>query len=58
MSMMTSQILKSVDFIKKKIYISKERKIMFFPNEKNLSITYQGYFTAKKSFLAEIPYKH
>ena len=57
MLMMTSQILKSVDFtkIQKSRYL--RNKTLFFLQIKNSLITHQGYFIAKNSFVAEVTFK-
>ena len=56
MSMMTSQILKSVDFTKTQ-KSRNLRKETFFLHIKNSLTIYQGLFCSKKSFVAEVTFK-
>ena len=56
MSMMTSQILKSVDFIKKKSrYL--ENKRVFLQIKKIHSLHIKSHFFAKTSSVAEVTFK-
>ena len=56
--MVTSQILKSVDFtkIQNSKYLENETKT-FYSNQKNSLNTHKGYFMAKNSFAADVTFK-
>ena len=53
MPMMTSQIMKSVDFTKTQKSRYLENETLFFLKK----IYIKGYFTAKNSFVAEVTFK-
>ena len=55
MLMMTSQILKSVDFTKTQKSKNLENETLFFLQIKKL-INYKGYFIAKNSFVTEVTF--
>ena len=57
MLMMTSQILKSVDFTKTQKSRYLENETLFFFKKKNSLIAHLDYFTAKSRFLAEVTFK-
>ena len=57
MAMMTSQILKSVDFTKTQESRYLEKETLFFLQIKNLLTTHQGLFYDRKSFVAEVTFK-
>ena len=59
MFMMTSQILKSVDFTKTQVSQYLENETLFFLQIKNFInyIHIKGYFMAKNSFVAEVTFK-
>ena len=57
MPMITSQILKSADFIKTQKSRYHENKTLFFLQIKNSLITHQGLFYGKNSFVVEVSLK-
>ena len=57
MPMMTSEILKSVDFTKTRISRNLENETFFSSNKKNSVITYQGLLYGKNSFAAGVTFK-
>ena len=57
--MMTSQILKSVDFVKtQKSRYLESKTFRFSSKEKIHYLRIKGYFMAKKSFAAEVNFKY
>ena len=56
--MMTSQILKPVDFIKTQKSRYLENKTLFFLQIKKHKLHIKGYFIAKSSFVAEVTFKN
>ena len=54
MLMMTSQILKSVDFAKTQKSRYLENETIFFSSNKKKEIYIKGYFMAKNSSVAEV----
>ena len=57
MPMMTSQILKSVDFTKTQTSRHLKNEIFFPSNKKNYELHTKGYFIAKNSFLPDVAFK-
>ena len=54
MPMMTSHILKSVDFTKAKKSRYLENETLFYSQTKNNQLLIKGYFMAKNSFVVEV----
>ena len=54
--MMTSQILKSVNFTKTQKYRYLENKTFFLQNKKNLLITSRGTLWQKNTFVARVTF--